>query len=180
VKELTELHGGAVRAVSAGIGHGATFTLRLPRLPGLHVVEAAESAARPRPTLLRGLQVLAVDDNRDALDVLAASLASSGADVRSASSGEEALREWDRAPADMLICDLAMPQMDGFAVLRGIRQRDRAMGRFTPAIAVTAHASPDYQSRTREAGFDAHISKPFDGDELVRTVTAVRSRIQMS
>ena len=99
--------------------------------------------------------------------MLAASLADTGAVVRIAATGADALREWDREPADLLICDLAMPGMDGFEVLRAIRQRGRPDGRVTPAIAVTAHVSEDYQSRTRGAGFDLHIGKPNDVADLV-------------
>jgi CheY-like chemotaxis protein len=175
VKELTELHGGAVRAASPGAGRGATFTVRLPKLPGLHAPEPAGEPARPRGVALAGIEVLAVDDNPDALEVVAASLSSNGASVRVADSGEHAIAEWDRAPAQVLICDLAMPGLDGFAVLRAIRQRTAAAVP-VPAIALTAYASTEFHARTRDAGFEAHLAKPFDEDELVRTILAVLGR----
>jgi signal transduction histidine kinase/CheY-like chemotaxis protein len=179
VKELAELHGGTVTASSDGPGRGASFSLRLPRLAGLHQADAQETGRAERQSLLAGIDILAVDDNADALEVLASTLTAAGGRVRTADGGQEALDEWDRAPADVLVCDLAMPQLDGFAVLQAIRARDRARGRVTPAIALTAHASPDHQAQTREAGFDAHVSKPFDQDELIRAVLEVRERPQV-
>ena len=178
VKELTELHGGSVRVASAGVGAGSTFTIRLPHLAGLHSPELPGTAAAPGlDAPLEGVHVLAVDDNQDSLDVIVAALSGRGARVRVAASGEAALREWEREPADVLVCDLAMPALDGFAVLRAIRQKDAARGRRTAAIAVTAHASEAYQAKTREAGFDAHVSKPYQVSELVRAVSAALGHV---
>ncbi len=177
VKELTELHGGVVTASSPGPNLGASFTVRLPHLDGLRALDVvpAEAAEDAGTVTLAGIRVLAVDDNADALEVLASSLAHRGADVRVATTGEAAMREWEREPADVLICDLAMPQMDGFAVLRGIQERDRSAGRHTAAIALTAHASSDYSARARDAGFHRHVAKPCDFDELA---LAVRSAFE--
>jgi signal transduction histidine kinase/ActR/RegA family two-component response regulator len=177
VKELSELHGGVVTASSEGANRGATFTVRLPELAGFQPSFSAPiEQTHAESAILSGVVVLAVDDNIDALDVLATSLASSGATVRMAATGDAALREWDREPADVLICDLAMPHMDGFEVLKGIRARDIARGRVTPVIALTAHASDEYQTRTRAAGFDFHVSKPYQIGDLVRTVLAAMER----
>jgi len=172
VKELTELHGGVVAASSPGLGLGATFTVRLRQLAPLFPADVSPLQLRhePQDASLAGISVLAVDDNADALEVLAASLSIRGAEVRTAWGGEEALREWARCPASVLICDLAMPRVDGFEVMRGIRSLDLAAGRPTAAIALTAHASPGYEARTRDAGFSRHISKPFDVEELVQAV----------
>jgi signal transduction histidine kinase/CheY-like chemotaxis protein len=179
VKELTELHGGVVVASSAGPGQGATFAVRLRQLSPIDSTDLSplQPGRRPQPAALAGISILAVDDNADALEVLSASLIIRGADVRTAWGGEEALREWRRQPADVLICDLAMPRVDGFEVMRGIRQMDAEAGRDTAAIALTAHAAPGYQVRTREAGFDRHISKPFDVDELVQAVLGALDRV---
>ncbi len=175
VKDLTELHGGTVVVASPGVDRGARFTVQLPQL----VAPAADALPAPSLALagrLAGVRVLAVDDNADAREVLAASLADSGATVRIAASGAEAIREWDREPADLLICDLAMPEMDGFEVLRAIRQRGRPDGHVPPAIAVTAHVSEDYQARTRAAGFDFHLGKPYDVAELIEFARAALAR----
>ncbi len=178
VKELTELHGGTALASSPGPNQGARFTVQLPQLPQLPASALEMSQAPPRSLTgeLAGIRVLAVDDNADARDVLAASLAATGADVRLAATGADALREWDREPADLLICDLAMPEMDGFAVLGAIRERGRPDGQPTPAIALSAHVSEDHQARTRAAGFDAHIAKPYDVAELVQLVRQALAR----
>jgi signal transduction histidine kinase/ActR/RegA family two-component response regulator len=177
VKELVELHGGSVVAESRGQGQGATFRVRLPQLAGFDAAEPAPEAPHALAAhTLDGVHVLAVDDNADALDLVAASLAGTGARVTTASSGEEALRQWDRDPADVLVCDLAMPQMDGFDVLRGIRDRDAAAGRLTPAIALTAHMSQSHVAHTRDAGFEFHVGKPFEASELVHTILAALSR----
>jgi signal transduction histidine kinase/CheY-like chemotaxis protein len=179
VKELTELHGGTVIASSPGPHRGARFTVQLPQLPQLTAPasEIGPATARSVTGELLGIRILAVDDNADARDVLAASLAGTGAAVRLAATGAEAIREWDREPADLLICDLAMPEMDGFAVLRAIRERGRPDGRATPAIAVSAHVSEDYQARTRAAGFDSHIAKPYDVAELVQLARSAVARV---
>jgi CheY-like chemotaxis protein/two-component sensor histidine kinase len=177
VKDLTELHGGSVVVASPGLNRGARFTVQMPQLVA-PVVEAVAPPVRPMSERLTGVRVLAVDDNPDARDVLAASLADTGAIVRIASTGADALREWDREPADLLICDLAMPEMDGFEVLRAIRQRGRPDGRVTPAIAVTAHVSEDYQARTRAAGFTFHIGKPYDVADLVRLARTALGHVE--
>jgi signal transduction histidine kinase/ActR/RegA family two-component response regulator len=169
VKELTELHGGTVQARSAGPGHGASFTVRLPQLAGLDLSDSGAREAA-RSSRLDGIDILAVDDNQDALDVLAAALAAAGATVRTVASGEEAVGEFDRAPAAVLLCDLAMPGVNGFDVLRCIRQRDLARGTHTVAIAVTAHASAHHHAESRDAGFDAHVSKPYDIGHLTRII----------
>jgi signal transduction histidine kinase/ActR/RegA family two-component response regulator len=177
-KELVDMHGGTIQAASDGKGRGAAFVVRLPQLAGLRARDAVRIGSDRNVTApLAGLGILAVDDNADALDVLAASLSNRGAVVRIAASGMEALAQWDRQPADVLICDLAMPIIDGFEVLREIRKRDDPAGRRTVAIAVTAHASDDFQARTRAAGFDAHVTKPYEFSELEQSILAALQRV---
>jgi CheY-like chemotaxis protein len=173
VKELTELHGGAVTAESPGPGQGATFTIRLPALIGLDdtTITTVPAASLPAQTL-RGVRVLAVDDNADAIEIVSAALRASGANVTTATSGADAIVEWRRQPYDVLICDLAMPQMNGFDVLRHLRKGDEAIGRQTVAIALSAHASAAYVQRCYEAGFVQHISKPFATSQLVRAIAS--------
>jgi CheY-like chemotaxis protein len=119
---------------------------------------------------LDGVEVLVVDDNPDALDILATALEAVGAEVRTASSGTAAIEAWSDHAPDVLLCDLAMPGMDGFDVLASVRRLDASTERYTPAIAVTAHATAEHRRRTAEAGFAAHINKPYRIAELVRTV----------
>jgi signal transduction histidine kinase/CheY-like chemotaxis protein len=176
VKEITELHGGSVRAESAGRGRGAELTVRLPKL--LLLEPASARTARPEPAAqqsLAGISVLAVDDNADALDVVAATLVRAGAVVRVARSGAEAIGLWQQEPADVLLCDLAMPVMDGFEVLRRIRLEHR--GASVRALALSAHASRDYVERTARAGFVGHVAKPYATAELINAVATAAAKM---
>lgn len=168
VKELTDLHGGAVSAASKGLGHGTQFVVRLPALVALDAAAAvpAREAVLSR-VALAGIRVLAVDDNPDALEVMATTLAAAGATVRVARDGHDAVAQWHHEPPDVLVCDLAMPQVDGFAVLRMIQQNGGAGVR---AIALTAHASQEYVERTSAAGFVGHLAKPYAATDLVEAV----------
>ena len=178
VKELTELHGGTVAASSEGVGRGSTFTIRLPRMAG---TRPERSAAGRRPfgdaaSPLAGLHIVAADDNEDSLDVLAEMLSAAGACVRVVAGGAAAIREWEREPADVFLCDLAMPGLDGFEVLKAIRRIDDRDGRRTPAVALTAHVSDDYRRESLRAGFDAHLSKPFDAAHLAAALATLTGR----
>jgi signal transduction histidine kinase/ActR/RegA family two-component response regulator len=169
VKEVTELHGGTVVAESAGLGKGTTFRVRLPRHASVELPRATAAPAAGGERL-DGVEVLVVDDNLDALDILVTALEAVGAEVRTASSGAAAIEAWSDHAPDVLLCDLAMPGMDGFDVLASVRRLDASTERQTPAIAVTAHATADHRRRTAEAGFTAHINKPYRIAELIRTV----------
>jgi signal transduction histidine kinase/ActR/RegA family two-component response regulator len=172
VKEATELHGGTVAVSSDGLGQGATFRIRLPQL----VAAAAEDLppAEPRPSttknLLAGLRVLIVDDDEDALEIAATALAQAGAETCTVASGPDAAASWETDPMDVLVCDLAMPVMDGFQLLSRIRTIDRGAGRVTRAVALTAYAGEEYRRRSLVAGFLAHVPKPYGADELLRAV----------
>jgi CheY-like chemotaxis protein len=177
VKEITELHGGQVQAASDGNGHGATFTVTLPRAAGAApAVLVTGMASIVPPPRLDSVDVLAVDDNPDALDIIAPALRDAGARVRLAASGAEALDQVRRAPPDVVLCDIGMPQMDGFELLRRIRAIDRETGRSTPVLAVSAYASDEYRLRSLAAGFQGHVAKPFNAFDLVQVVADVLSR----
>jgi CheY-like chemotaxis protein len=173
VKELTEMHGGSVAVSSRGTGQGATFRVRLPALLDAadHPQSAPMEVPEP-PDALAGVRVLAVDDNLDALDVLAMTLRSAGAEVQTVSNGAEAIATWEREPADVLLCDLAMPEMDGFEVLRRIREHDARRGRQVCAVALSAHAGAADMARSGRAGFCRHLTKPYRTSELVRAISA--------
>jgi CheY-like chemotaxis protein/nitrogen-specific signal transduction histidine kinase len=175
-KELTELHGGSIQATSSGPGQGATFALRLPRLVGAHTAEAPRRETPTARARLIGVNILAVDDNEDALDVLAAALSAEGGRLRTAAGGEDAIRELGRDPAAVVLCDLAMPVLNGFQVLRWIRQQDTVRGQHTVAIALTAHASEEHRAESLKAGFDAHVAKPYDVSALVDAIAEMVSR----
>jgi signal transduction histidine kinase/ActR/RegA family two-component response regulator len=174
VKELTELHGGTIEAASRGPGLGATFTVRLRAIPHVPAKAAIRHEPREAPRLvLQGVHVLVTDDNLDAAELLATALRAEGARVSIATSGALALAEWERQPADLLLCDLAMPGLDGFEVVRRIRERDALADRATRAIAVTAHATEAHATRSRDAGFAAYVAKPFHFPDLLDAILEV-------
>jgi len=167
-REITELHGGILRATSAGRGRGSRFTLSLPRLVGADVpASQVDTLARPD---LSGKRILVVDDDVDSREIAAQALAGAGAAITEASSGQQALDEWNRQFFDVLICDLAMPGMDGYELLRRIRGA-HAHGSPSLAIALTALASDADRRAVLDAGFDDHVAKPFNFPDLLRAVS---------
>jgi len=172
VKEVTELHGGSVVATSGGTDQGASFRVRLPKLIVSMVETERPPEAEPVGERLEGVTVLAVDDNLDALAGMATALRAVGARVRTAPSGKEALESMDREPPDVVLCDLAMPEMDGFEVLARVRRREDGAARPIPAIAVSAHATLEHRERSIAAGFAEHVSKPYKVPELIQAVKA--------
>ncbi|MEP7308101.1 MAG: ATP-binding protein [Acidobacteriota bacterium] len=182
VKEVTELHNGTVTAASAGLGRGAAFTVRLPQLVAVGEGDAAVAAGDPLPVATErwcsGLRVLAVDDDPDSLEVVRAALTLAGAEVRTASSASDAIRAWEHDPSDALLCDLAMPDMDGFQVLNRIRGLDAAAGRVTAAVALTAYTSDEQRIRCLSAGFHAHVGKPYKFDDLAIALGAALAQVR--
>ncbi len=176
-KELADLHGGSIRASSPGPGRGATFALELPKLAGQSGVEAGARTASRSALPLGGLRVLAIDEDSDALAILGTALRAEGALVSLAASGVEAVHAWRARRFDVLICDLAMPDMDGFAVLRAAR--DAMQGpNGTPvfAIALTAASSADGGRATEEVRFDARLAKPYRSPRSSRSSGLVTRR----
>jgi signal transduction histidine kinase/ActR/RegA family two-component response regulator len=173
VKELTTLHGGTVAVESAGRNRGATFRIRLPALieGPTSVSSTRDKPATTAAYALAGVRVLAVDDNADTLEVLEVALRAAGAQVKTVSSGAAALELIDRETADVLLCDLAMPDMDGFDLLERIRRR-RSSGGVIPAIALSAHATAEHRARSRHAGFREHVAKPFRVDDVIQAIRA--------
>ncbi|HJV94883.1 MAG TPA: ATP-binding protein, partial [Albitalea sp.] len=181
VKRLTELHGGRVHARSDGEHRGAVFTVYLPLHAGAKVTMAlAEDPAPdggPLPSLA-GLRVLLIDDEQDARDALAMLLTQVGAQVGSAGSGQEAMARLDAwgvsARPHVVVCDIALPDEDGYAILQKIRwwECQRLAAGATPiaAIALTAFAQPEDRARALASGFHEHLVKPVSPYDLVRTL----------
>jgi CheY-like chemotaxis protein len=120
---------------------------------------------------LAGVKVLLVDDDESTRYWIGRLLQQLGATVASASSAREALQALDEAVPDVLLCDIAMPEEDGYALIRMVRERDQAAGGQVPAVALTAWAvMPRMVEQSLRSGFQAHLSKPMDGDDLVRVV----------
>jgi CheY-like chemotaxis protein len=176
--QLATLHRGTLVATSAGPGRGATLTLTLPAL---------EAPAEPRPasrnatiatSVLEGVRVLIVDDDRRVREALSLLLGRSGAIVETAENTASARARLANRVPDALVCDIAMPGEDGYSFLRTIREGSTSI-REIPAIAVTAHASSADGQRALASGFDLHLPKPIDLELLVASirdlVTARRS-----
>ena len=185
VRYLVELHGGTVYAQSPGEGLGATFTVLLPPWnvltptpqesvaptvanDGVGVGE--RKSAKPQPQVLEGLQILIVDDEGDARDLLKTILEHSGAQVTAANDVDEALGLLNESRFDILVSDIGMPKVDGYAFIRKVRELEAQRGKDIPAVALTAYARETDCQLAIEAGFQVHLSKPFDPIELVRVV----------
>jgi CheY-like chemotaxis protein len=181
VKEVTELHNGSVTAASRGKGHGATFTVHLPQLIGMGRGIAPDAPRTPGAGLLQtcaGVRVLAVDDDPDSLEVVKAALTAAGAEMRIASTAGEAISAWQAEPGDVLLCDLAMPDMDGFQLLSRIQALDAAAGRSAAAaVALTAYTSDDYRQRCLAAGFHGHVGKPYTITDLTNAIIAALAQV---
>jgi len=184
-KDLVELHGGTIEAASAGENHGTTFRVKLP---ALSVHAAARDASRVHPEGagaiqpirvpdLRGIRVLAVDDEEDARRLVREVLETTGATVDTAGSGTEVLDILARTPPDVLVADLGMPRMDGFQLMREIRRHQDERIRQIPAAAMTAYARPEDRTRALQSGFQLHLAKPIDPGELMAAVAALAKRV---
>ena len=170
VKKLTELHRGSVSVTSAGTGRGTEVAVRLPLAAAANPPDTVASAAKPSAATLAGLSVLVVDDIEDARETLRVLLQHLGAKVSVARSGREGLDMVRDAEPDLVLCDLRMPRMDGFEFIRELHRATSPA--HLPVVAVTALASDADRQRTREAGFEGHINKPFDEAAIIAAMDA--------
>jgi CheY-like chemotaxis protein len=169
VRQLVHLHGGTVEAQSEGPGKGATFTVRLPvRDPDGDTVPAAPFA-NERALILGGYTIVAVDDDQDTLELLQSVLENAGARVHGAASADQALAVCRAERPHAIVSDIGMPLRDGYSLMRELRE---SLGPDAPlvAVALSAYASAADRERALEAGFMAHIAKPFDATHLVKTL----------
>ncbi|AJY11187.1 response regulator [Burkholderia dolosa] len=158
-RSFVELHGGVIAAESAGPGHGATFTVRLP-ISRVRPAEVPEKAAPAPQSAVTPLRIVVVDDNHDSADTLAILLQVKGHAPRAAYSADEALAlARDYAPHLMLV-DLSMPDVDGYTLLPKLRSIDALSA--TVCVALSGHASASDRERTLQAGFDDHLVKPVE------------------
>jgi PAS domain S-box-containing protein len=170
VRRLVELHGGRVNALSAGRGHGSTFTVRLPLHPGsphARVGGAADGADARPPARLR---VLVVDDNADAADSLVALLEALGHTTWVARDGPEGLQVALDAQPDLVLLDIGLPGMSGYEVARAIRRKQGV--RQIVLIALTGWGAQSDQQQSHEAGFDQHLTKPVSLEALEQALAA--------
>ncbi|MDQ3034686.1 MAG: PAS domain S-box protein [Myxococcota bacterium] len=185
VKQLVELHGGTVGAKSPGEGLGASFIVSLPVAPLRDDAERTAVSRRhptaPTPALegldgvpgLSGVSVLVVDDDADSREMVRRLLEASGAAVACASTAAEALERISQARPDVLVSDIGMPEVDGYELIRRVRQLGPAQGGRTPSIALTAYARSDDRRRAIAAGYQMHLAKPVDGSELVTIIASL-------
>jgi PAS domain S-box-containing protein len=166
VKGLTELHGGSVRAESAGPGLGSEIVVRLP-LVEAGATERAGAAPARRPRVSR--RVLVVDDNEDAATSLAELIELFGHSAQVANDGPTALARARANPPDVVFCDIGLPGMSGYEVVRALRSD--AILRHAQVFAVSGYAQPEDRRRAAEAGFDGHLAKPSDPEEIERILS---------
>jgi CheY-like chemotaxis protein len=184
VRHIVEMHGGTVSASSGGEHQGASFVVRLPVLRAHAETTAAPPAPARGPHVHRslvlkgldGIRVLAVDDEKDALELLKTVLETAGADVDAVSSPAEALRHLSTSRPHVLLLDLGMPGMDGFELIEQIRASTDHATRSIPAAALTAFARSEDRTKALRSGFEMHLSKPLDPDELVASVATLAGR----
>ncbi|RUT07080.1 hypothetical protein DSM106972_023410 [Dulcicalothrix desertica PCC 7102] len=179
VKYLVELHGGTVKAESLGEGLGATFIVRLPVIQNLTKTEEINMNLLDTPsnTLpLAGKNILIVDDDTDNLEFFSFILEEYGATVTTVSSGTEALQLLSHSQPDILLSDIGMAEMDGYMLIQEIRTREKEKNiQQIPAIALTAYAGEMNQQQALTAGFQYHIAKPVDSEELLEAICKLLS-----
>lgn len=174
VKRLTELHGGAISADSAGVNRGSVFTVRLPAIAAPQDVdlEMAAPAAPPRQRI-RPRRVLVVEDGADARDILRVALEQAGYEVFEATGGAEAVEAAERFRPQAAIVDIGLPVFDGYEVARRLRSLPQGAGMLL--VAVTGHGQPEDRRRAQAAGFDLHVVKPVEPsrlEEILATIPA--------
>jgi CheY-like chemotaxis protein/anti-sigma regulatory factor (Ser/Thr protein kinase) len=179
VRTYVDRHRGTVHAKSAGLGQGATFTVRLPVLrvhetDDTGVARGATTTEQAAGRLrLDGVRVLVVDDDADGREVLTALLEVEGAKVTSAGSVRPALDVLDGMRPDVIVSDIGMPDEDGYTLLRRVRARGLERGGAVPVIALTGYVNPEDRAGLLAVGFQATLRKPVDPDELVAAITSL-------
>ena len=169
VRYLVELHGGTVYADSPGEGQGATFTVRLPLM--LHQWAEHQDKQRFEVSLnLQGTRVLMVDDDDNTREFIAFLLELHGANVLAAASATEAITALTQFQPDVLLSDIGMPDMDGYMLMQQIRALPLEQGGSIPAIALTAYAGELDQQQALSVGFERHIAKPIEPQELIQAI----------
>ncbi len=191
-RHVVELHGGTIQAQSQGIGQGATFTVKLPILEESRGAEEQRSRGTgdnnlnfspqspvpstqyPIPNPLTNLRVLVVDDEADVRQWITAVLEECGAKVSTFSSTRQALEALEELHPDVLISDIGMPDEDGYALMRKIREIEAEQGGRIPAVALTGYARVEDYKEALAAGFQLHVAKPVRAAELIAVVANLK------
>jgi signal transduction histidine kinase/FixJ family two-component response regulator len=171
VKALVELHGGTVAAHSSGIGEGSTFIVRLP-MSGAGADQPDSARARGEADRGGALKILIVDDNRDAAESLAMLLSFDGHELRCAADGAEGILLAEQFRPAVILLDIGLPQLNGYEVAQKLRASSWA--KTLPLIAITGWGLAEDKRRALAAGFDRHLTKPVDIDELRRVLGSLQ------
>jgi PAS domain S-box-containing protein len=185
VKNLVEMHGGSIKALSDGPGTGSTFCVNLP-LTVVHQQDDRTDQVHPRNALsstsfevrgitLKGVKVLVVDDEQDAREMVRRVLTAAGAEVTTASSAAEALQLLDYSKPDVLVSDIGLPGEDGYDLIRKVRMRGEGLGRVR-AVALTAFTRLEDRTKAMLAGYQMHLAKPVDARELIVTIATLAGK----
>ncbi|KAB8330717.1 response regulator [Scytonema tolypothrichoides VB-61278] len=190
VRHLVELHGGTVHAYSQGEGKGATFTVQLPLLKESREARTHHSKGEKNsapmlssstpPPILDGMRILVVDDEADTRDFLVTAIEMSGAEVIAVSSAIEAIQVISQQKLDVLVSDIGMPEEDGYSLIARVRALPKEQGGDIPAVAVTAYAREEDRMRSLCQGFQMHLSKPVEPDELATVVANLVKKTRIS
>jgi signal transduction histidine kinase/ActR/RegA family two-component response regulator len=180
-KHLVELQGGTIRVRSEGAGRGTAFIVNFPvRAVRAERGSAASittaTAGTPGRTQIAGLRILAIDDQPDTLDMLRTMLVRQGALVETAGSVDEGLSLFERWRPDVIVADIGMPGKDGYAFIESVRALPERQGGRTPAVALTAFARVDDRIRALRSGYQMHLAKPVEPDELIVVVASLAQR----
>lgn len=183
-RHLVELHGGTVQADSEGEGKGATFTVKLPvtaRQEKICTSPKTPGDSTSLPESLHGLQgvrVLVVDDEPDARDIVTAALMQQGAEVYACASAAEGLKQVFTWKPTVILCDIGMPQEDGYDFIRQLREREMNTGGQIPAVAVTAFAREEDRLKAIASGYQTHFPKPIEPTQLAAVVASLAGIIK--
>lgn len=186
VRHLVELHGGTIAVENRAESQGAIFTISLPLPTGFLQVEildranAAFGARQAEQPNLEGLNILIVDDEPDALDVITVELVQYGANVTGVSNAEDALKLLEKRRFDLLVSDIGLPKMDGYELIRRVRKQEEGREKRIPAVALTAYARVQDRMQAILAGFSTHVAKPIEANELVTVVASLAGRLGKS
>jgi signal transduction histidine kinase len=181
VKQLSELHGGTVRVASRGAGTGATFTVLLP----IKAIRAREEPTSERPhwhggdvPRLDGATILVVDDEPDSRQLVKKVLRGAGAEVEVAASADEAFNLFQENALDLIVSDIGMPEKDGYEFIREVRSTAGRQVAQIPAIALTAFARSEDRLKALLAGYQAHVVKPAEPEELITLAASLLGRLR--